>query len=62
MSNHGGLMNLAEKLSALNIDNSNGVLLNDLKRRKLLANNWNQKIAIELVECKVKLRQLINEM
>ena len=62
MSNHGGLMNLAEKLSALNIDNSNGVLLNDLKSRKLLANNWNQKIAIELVECKVKLRQLINEM
>jgi hypothetical protein len=69
MSNHGGLFNLAEKINALNIENSNNkvgtinnVLLSDLKNRKLLANNWNQKIAIELVECKVKLRQLINEM
>jgi hypothetical protein len=69
MSNHGGLFNLTEKINALNIENSNNnvstinnVLLGDLKNRKLLANNWNQKIAIELVECKVKLRQLINEM
>ena len=27
-----------------------------------LNSNWNQKIAIELVECKIKLKQLINEM
>ena len=56
---------LVERLHAINLENtmnSNGALLNDLKNRKLLANNWNQKIAIELVECKVKLRQLINEM
>lgn len=38
------------------------LLLNDLKTRKLLTNNWNQKIAIELVECKIKLKQLVNEM
>jgi hypothetical protein len=35
-------------------------LLNDLKNRKL--SNWNQKIALELVECKIKLKQLINEV
>lgn len=37
-------------------------LLNDLKNRKIVANNWNQKIAIELVECKIKLNKLVNEM
>jgi hypothetical protein len=37
-------------------------ILNDLKNRKSLTNNWNQKIAIELVECKIRLKQLINEM
>lgn len=37
-------------------------ILNDLKNKKKLASNWNQKIAIELVECKIRLKQLINEM
>jgi hypothetical protein len=36
--------------------------LSDLRGRTMLTNNWNQKIAIELVECKMKLKQLINEM
>ena len=55
---------LSDRLNAINLENTanSSLLLNDLKNRKLLANNWNQKIAIELVECKVKLRQLINEM
>jgi hypothetical protein len=37
-------------------------ILDELKSKKMSTNNWNQKIAIELVECKIKLRQLINEM
>lgn len=37
-------------------------ILSDLKSKKELACNWNQKIAIELVECKIRLKQLINEM
>lgn len=37
-------------------------ILNELKNCKLMTNNANQKIAIELVECKIKLKQLINEM
>ena len=43
-------------------DNNHVNILNDLKNRKSLTNNWNQKIAIELVECKIRLKQLINEM
>ena len=35
---------------------------NDFKSKKMTASGWNQKIAIELVECKLKLRQLVNEM
>ena len=37
-------------------------ILSDLKAKKQMASNWNQKIAIELVECKIRLKQLINEM
>lgn len=37
-------------------------LLEELKTRKISTNNWNQKITIELVECKIKLKQLIMEM
>lgn len=37
-------------------------LLDELKTRKMSTNNWNQKITIELVECKIKLKQLIMEM
>jgi hypothetical protein len=37
-------------------------LLDELKTRKLSTNNWNQKITIELVECKIKLKQLVMEM
>ena len=58
--------NLAEKLNGMSLESgghhNSSQLLCELKSKKLLANNWNQKIAIELVECKVKLRQLINEM
>lgn len=69
-SHHGGGSSaalLVEKLNSLNLENTlincnSTMLLSDLKNRKLLANSWNQKIAIELVECKVKLRQLINEI
>ena len=56
--------NITQKLNTkfFGMDSNNALLLNDLKNKKLLTNNWNQKIAIELVECKIKLRQLINEM
>ena len=56
--------NITQKLNTkfFGMDSNNAMLLNDLKNKKLLTNNWNQKIAIELVECKIKLRQLINEM
>jgi hypothetical protein len=37
-------------------------LLDDLKNKKMLTNNVNQKIALELVEYKIKLRQLVNEI
>ncbi len=47
--------------NSISTDNQMSIL-NDLKNRKSLTNNWNQKIAIELVECKIRLKQLINEM
>lgn len=37
-------------------------LLEELNTRKMSTNNWNQKITIELVECKIKLKQLVMEM
>ena len=49
-------------LMARNSNDNHVHILNDLKNRKSLTNNWNQKIAIELVECKIRLKQLINEM
>ncbi len=37
-------------------------ILSELRAKKELAGDWNQKIAIELVECKIRLKQLINEV
>ena len=75
-SAHTSESEVSENLVAKNGESDNGaatsaashanknpmLILNDLKSRKFLTNNWNQKIAIELVECKIKLKQLINEM
>lgn len=43
------------------LNEQSSLLLNDLKHRKSLTNNFNQKITIELVETKIKLKQLLNE-
>lgn len=59
------------KLENVNIKNENQANNTDLSEKEEafknstkipLNSNWNQKIAIELVECKIKLKQLINEM
>lgn len=49
-------------LRAKNLFGVHHSLLEELKTRKVSTNNWNQKITIELVECKIKLKQLIMEM
>jgi hypothetical protein len=54
-------LNLSESSANANAKSGNS-FMGDLRSRTLLTNNWNQKIAIELVECKMKLKQLINEM
>lgn len=48
--------------SLRNLAASHHLMLDELKSRKITSNNWNQKITIELVECKIKLKQLIMEM
>jgi len=47
------------KQSSKNIGES---ILNELKAKKEMSCGWNQKVAIELVECKIRLKQLINEV
>lgn len=44
------------------VDDVHQSLLEELNTRKMSTNNWNQKITIELVECKIKLKQLVMEM
>jgi len=37
-------------------------VLSEVKAKKEMSCGWNQKVAIELVECKIRLKQLINEV